>query len=77
MIKFITESEEKKELTFADVEENQFFVYIDGCLCQKSGNYKFNYVATASGLPYAHSMSEISPSVSILRILPIVKKIEF
>lgn len=77
MFKFITEPEEKKEPTFADVKENQFFVNIDGYLCQKTSYNRFNYIANLHGQPYSHSAGDILSSMRILRICPIVKKIEF
>jgi hypothetical protein len=77
MFKFITEPEEKKELTFADVKLNQFFVDGHGYLCQKTTQSRYNYIATPDGEPYSHYASSILSSMRILRICPIVKKIEF
>lgn len=77
MIKFITEQEEKKELTFDDVKLNQFFVDGHGYLCQKTNQSRYNFIADPDGKPYSHYASAIMSSMRVLRILPFVNKIEF
>ena len=66
----------KKKLTYADVEENQFFVCDEGFLCQKVDADSYNVIANPVGEPYADQQL-CAPSQPIERILPNVDKIEF
>lgn len=76
-MKFILETPaEEKRLTFEDVEVNQFFVTVDGELCQKIGSSSYSMVALKDGIPYADHCSD-SYGFIIKRILPKVVKIEF
>lgn len=76
MIKFITEENNRKRLTFGDVKNNQFFVDYEGDLCQKINEGRYHVLADERGYPRAISYTEI-PTRGIRRILPHVTKIEF
>jgi hypothetical protein len=77
-MKIIFEKEEnqEKQLTIADVEENQFFVRSDGYLCQKLGSYCYTTIAKSNGQLYSGYFS-IMKHDRIKRILPKIAKIEF
>lgn len=76
-MKFIYEKQEKKEeLTLSDVEENQFFVCVDGYLCQKVYEYAYNTIADDDGGPSCSYLT-CEADMPIKRLLPIVEKIEF
>ena len=74
---FIYEQEKVKTLTFGDVQENQFFVNVDGYLCQKASSGSYNIIADNLGTPYARSTDTAFKGDTIKRILPTVTKIEF
>jgi len=77
-MKIIFEKEEKvKNLTLADVDDDQFFVNIDGELCQKVFPRQYNIIAACDGSLIAAHSSEVDPDEKIERILPRVTKIEF
>lgn len=77
-MKFILETPAGKErLTFEDVEDNQFFVTLDGELCQKIGCSSYSMVALDDGTPHADYFDANCASFGIKRILPKVVKIEF
>lgn len=76
-MKFIFEQDETKQLTFGDVQDNQFFVDADGYLCQKICSDGYNIIADNTGTPYAASSDHASKDDKIKRILPKVTKIEF
>lgn len=76
-MKFILETPEEKTLpTFEDVDTNQFFVTLDGELCQKISCSAYNMITLRDGTPYADYLSDRHGFV-INRILPKVIKIEF
>ena len=76
-MKFILETPEEKTLpTFKDVEVNQFFVTLDGELCQKIGCSSYNMITLRDGTPFADHY-RLSHGFVINRILPKVLKIEF
>lgn len=76
-MKFILETPaEEKILTFEDVKVNQFFVTVDGELCQKINSSSYNLIAVKDGTPFADYLSN-SYGFIIKRILPKVVKIEF
>ena len=77
MIKFVYEEEGEKELTLADVEENQFFVDIDDSLSQKLSDESYIIIADDTGAPCAQYYENIDPDEPIKRILPRVEKIKF
>lgn len=66
-----------KTLTFADVEENQFFVDDAGRLCQKITNSVYSAIANSCGEPYGDHYSNVRPQMEISRIIPKIAKIEF
>lgn len=77
-MKIILETPETpSEPLFRDVETDQFFVDIDGHLCQKVTGNKYNPVATNEGFPYAKATIVAPLNLKIGRILPKVAKIEF
>ena len=76
-MKFILETPEEKTLpTFEDVDTNQFFVTLDGELCQKIGYSSYNMITLRDGTPYADHFSDCHGFV-INHVLPKVLKIEF
>lgn len=75
MIKFITDKEPGIELTFEDVEENQFFVQNEW-LYHKVNSTTANSIANSKGFPLA-GFREFSPDDEINRIIPKVIKIKF
>jgi hypothetical protein len=66
-----------KELTFNDVEEDQFFVDIDGRLCQKGGETFFCMITEPDGTPCLICYNNAYDDMPIERVLPLVDKIEF
>lgn len=70
MIKFITEMEES-ELEFGDVEIYQFFVDLEGCLCQKIDFTSYVTIANEGGDPFCCLCKDINSCTLIQRILPI------
>jgi hypothetical protein len=71
------QTEELKKLTFADVQQNQFFVDSDGDLCQKYVEDSYFVIASNAGTPSAMYIECVDKSKPIRRILPIVEMIEF
>ena len=67
----------EKQLTFADVEVNQFFVHADGGLCQKMGFNSYIQITNSEGAPYADYYNYVHADEPIQRILPNVERIEF
>jgi len=77
-MKFILEKNQETNLpSLKDVEDNQFFVNLTGCLCQKTTNKSFVVIADSKGQPYSCHSEEQSINLRINRILPKVVKIEF
>lgn len=74
MIKFI-EKEEVKQLTFGDVEDDQFFESADGYLYQKGNNVWANAIAKPNGKPHS-SRDRFDKNNPIRRIINI-ERIEF
>jgi hypothetical protein len=77
MFKITTEKETKKQLTFKDVTENQFFVNFDGFLCQKTNYDTYAMIASSSGKPVSHVIYDVAYDQKIKKIFPKVIKIEF
>lgn len=77
MIKFVTESEEIKNPTFGDVEENQFFIDGDGYLSQKNSHDRYFTIANNHGKPCSCLCDDVSGEDTIIKILPKITKIEF
>ena len=78
MIKFIVaEEKQEKQLTLADVKEDQFFVNDEGRLCQKVGKNMYNAIADDNGEPVACETTCCGYDMPIVRILPKIKRIEF
>jgi hypothetical protein len=65
------------DLTFGDVEEDQFFVDEDGWLCQKAAEDAYTAIANADGEPTCTFFDGIDSDLLIKRILPKVTKINF
>lgn len=76
-MKFIYEQEEDKVPTFGQVQDDQFFLDIDGYLCQKINFSAYCTIANSKGEPYATIIRRAYNSETIKRILPKVTKIEF
>lgn len=77
MIKFIQEIEKNKEPEFSDVSIDQFFISIDGYLCQKIGETSYNQIASKDGIPCASFSMSCIESTKVKNVLPKVAKIEF
>ncbi len=75
-MKFILAEKQETKPSLKDVETNQFFVTVDGELCQKISCSSYNMVALKGGIPYADYFSDCHDFV-IERVLPKVVKIEF
>lgn len=77
-MKFIlSETVKEKQLKLADVAVNQFFVNINGWLCQKTGIASYIQITDSEGEPYADFFDGEDVKQPIQRILPNVKRIEF
>lgn len=73
---FDKESKKKKQLTFADVEDNQFFVCDDGYLNQRLNETSYSVIAEPDGSPYSgHQICEYYQPID--RIILKIAKIEF
>ena len=66
-----------KQPTFRDVQVNQFFVDISGCLCQKEYNNSYFTITNSEGELSCYISDGIDPDMPISRILPEVLKIEY
>jgi len=66
-----------KQPTFRDVQVNQFFVDISGCLCQKEGNFCYFTITNSEGKLSSLISDYVDPDMPISRILPEVLKIEY
>jgi len=78
MITFITEKQKpERPPVFGDVCENQFFIDIDGWLCQKMTETGYNTIADDEGNPLADSAKSRSWDTPIRSVLPNVTKIKF
>ena len=73
----IFEKKQSEELTFEDVEENQFFVCKEGFLCQKSTRTEYNIIAKPDGSVYSTSPVSVRRTIKIERLIPKVTKIKF
>jgi hypothetical protein len=62
---------------FGEVTINQFFIDLEGRLCQKVYYNKYNIIAEKDGKLWAGSSEMVSPNARIQRILPLVERIEF
>ena len=76
-ITFKENKPEAKPPTFGDVEENQFFINLDGFLSQKNRAGTYHSIADDCGNPCCVDFSGISEDRPIKRILPKVTKIHF
>ena len=76
-MKFILAKEQATKPSLKDVEENQFFVNLGNCLCQKTADTSYSIVANGDGVPYGTHLSEQSINTLIKKVLPKVVKIEF
>ena len=76
MIEFEFESRNDKTFTFADVEEDQFFINRSGYLCQKQNVCAYITIADEEGIPYC-SDSNCEVDEIVQKILPKVTKIKF
>ena len=56
-------------LTILDVDDNQFFIDENGCLCQKIEDYTFNIIADANGFPYTEYNQYMYDDERIKRII--------
>jgi len=77
-MKFILqENQESKPLSLQDVEDNQFFVNLYGCLCQKVGKDAYLSITNDQQEPWGFWMADQPTNLPIKKILPEVVKIEF
>jgi hypothetical protein len=63
--------------TYNQVEDNQFFINACHELCQKRASSSYAIIAKSDGTPYADYMAAVGPYTPIMRILPLVERIEF
>lgn len=80
MITFIPADENTNQLKTLDaVEENQFFIDENGCLCQKVDFNAFNTIANANGEPWAcHDVVNDEQEALIVKcIIPKISKVQF
>ncbi len=75
MIKFEFENE-KENMTFGMVGEDQFFICAHGYLCQKTSPISYAIIADDEGNPHSDKVSTDSSEV-IKKVLPKVEKITF
>ena len=76
MIEFITEGNGGR-LTFNDVEDNQFFVDIDGNLCHRIDEDTYSLIADNTGNPHGGYFDDVLEDSPIKKVLPKVVKINF
>lgn len=77
-MKFIlSEPVKEKQLTFADVAVNQFFVNLDSWLCQKVSSNAYIAITNSKGEPMADYYGDEAADELIERILPNVERIEY
>lgn len=77
MINFIFNNTEDEEIYFNDVEEDGFFIDVEGFLCQKVEVGRYNIIAKPNGVPYAGTVSDVSEDEYIKKILGCPSKIDF
>lgn len=81
MIKFEYDNSSSTDVVyFSDVKHDQFFIHIEGYLCQKNDSNNYSMIATPEGIPYSISfrVDDIDmddEDMIISKILPIVTKI--
>tara|TARA_A100000171_G_C2140369_1_gene154949 strand:- start:15604 stop:15837 length:234 start_codon:yes stop_codon:yes gene_type:complete len=63
--------------TFGEVGHDQFFVDLDGYLCQKRDDSSFTTIADEEGEPYVIWYNNVESSEKISRILPQITKVKF
>lgn len=63
--------------TYNQVEDNQFFISAAKDLCQKLNSCSYNIIAKSDGRPYADYKTAATACTPIMRILPLVERIEF
>lgn len=77
MIKFeFGEAPKKNDITFHDVEINQFFINKDKRLCQKYSYYSYNIITKPDGTPWSERVADAKQDEIIKKILPYIVKIE-
>ena len=77
-MKFILEENQETKLpSLKDVEDNQFFVNLFGCLCQKVCDNSYLSITNGNQEPWCNFVTEQSINLRIKKILPKVVKIEF
>lgn len=74
-ISFKQQEEEPTKPVFGDVEEDQFFVDLDGYLCQRGIANRYAYIADRTGKPWCRPGGEGGHRIE--RILPRITKINF
>jgi len=78
MIKFIqSEHQDDPTLYFEDVEVDQFFIDMHGCLSQKHSRSSYCIIANKSGEPTSKFVNKVGGRKVIKKILPEISKIEF
>lgn len=77
-MKFILEENQKpKSPSLQDVEDNQFFVNLYGCLCQKVNKDAYLSITNDQKEPWGFWVTDQPTNMKIKKILPKVVKIEF
>lgn len=75
-LNFTTEPQ-PEQLTFSDVDQDQFFVSEDEYLCQKVDETSYTFIADSEGIPWAGHLTDLEGNDPIKRLLPRVTKINF
>ncbi len=72
MLKIIMDEEQKQELTFGQVKENQLFVNFYGNLCQKCDIASYNIIAFGTnGHLHAGQCMGIPENATVKRVFPL------
>jgi hypothetical protein len=70
-----------KQLHLRDVSEDQFFITLDGRLCQKTNTDSYNSLTDELGKPhachYTHEEDDVTSLMPIARVLDEVDSITF
>ena len=74
---FKQDLEKTKTLCFGDVKEDQLFVEMNGCLCQKHNSDSYSTIANESGSLYATYETDVKSTEGIERIIEDLVSIEF
>jgi hypothetical protein len=77
MISFKCKPKEEPILTLSEVETNQFFIDIEGNLCQKMAHWDYNIIATKDGTPHCDTVRRCEIDANIRAVLAPVSRIDW